>query len=69
MKEEEEKERQEHQELLEMAQTIPVAPKGKLRFIDILIQKKQQKLQVISPNVEEEAAKKKPANNSKNLKK
>ena len=68
MKEEEEKERQEHQELLEMAQTIPVAPKGKLRFIDILIQKKQQKLQAISPNVEEEAAKKQ-GNNSKNIKK
>jgi len=41
MKEEEEKEKQEHQELLEMAQTMPIAPKGKRRFIDILIEKKQ----------------------------
>ena len=42
---EEEKEKQEHQELLEMAKTMPVPPKGKRRFIDILLEKKQQRLE------------------------
>ena len=60
MKEEEEKEKQEHQELLEMAQTMPIAPKGKRRFIDILIEKKQQRIEKggESPGIEKEKDKK-----------